>query len=169
MYRVPGFNREAINPFDFWGSTVPMKPERLGTLVCIKPPWMQSVFALLRQYLRAPHEESIYGHAKDLNGPLQSYLIVATFDMSSRAQFLRLGDATSAVFSEQSILGSPRKTSAIGENTWDLIISEIALNRPMFFAAIRELIVSKIPPKWRRRVSKIEPGSPCQRLPRSEC
>ena len=32
---------------------------------------------------------------------------------------------------------------------------------PIFFAAIRDLVIAKAPPKWRRRISKIELGGSC--------
>ena len=54
---------------------------------------------------------------------------VATFDMSSRAQFLRLGNETSAVFSRVQHLGPSQKIPEDADDLWNLISEFIRKRR----------------------------------------
>ena len=84
---------------------------------------------------------------------------VAIFNMSTRTQFLRFGDATSAVLSEQVTLGSPWKILAIEDNMWDLIISYIAPNRQCFLRRSESYLFRKHRRSGVAESQKLSPGA----------
>jgi hypothetical protein len=86
-------------------------------------------------------------------------LSMVIFDMGSRAQFLRLGDATSAVFSEQSILGSPRKISAIQGDLWNNEIPSIVPNRRCFSRRSENWLFRKYRRSGVAESQKLSPGA----------
>jgi hypothetical protein len=82
--------------------------------------WLAEIGQERRNNQKHDDEWSIHDHA------------AAIFNMSPRAQFLRFGDATSAVLSQQLNLGSQRKISAIGGNLWNNEIPSIVPNHRYF-------------------------------------